>query len=162
MSKKVLCIVHIQIQIWIYLNPAENPFLLFCYPKSKTRNFSLLSFHPSILQKLVDIFLSTLFFLFCYCLIFSLLFCDDRLRCWRRSWTRRLWRPRRLCWARQAALWPCLWNPFYAFHIALYYCCIGIMMRWYPRWWFAIVNSSLILALCMTLSSYEGYAGGSR
>ena len=31
-----------------------------------------------------------------------------------------------------------------------------------PLWWFASVTSSLILALCMTLPSYEGYAGGGR
>ena len=31
-----------------------------------------------------------------------------------------------------------------------------------PLLWFATVTSSLILALCMTLPPYEGYAGGSR
>ena len=35
----------------------------------------------------------------------------------------------RLWWTRQAALWPCLWNPFYAWHIAPHCCCNGIMMR---------------------------------
>ena len=55
-----------------------------------------------------------------------------------------------------------VYETFYACHIALYYCCIGIMMRGQPLWWVAFISSLLILALCMTLPPYEGYAGGSR
>ena len=33
---------------------------------------------------------------------------------------------------RQAALWPCLWNPFYACYIALFPC-VGDMILWWPH-----------------------------
>ena len=109
-------------------------------------------------RKVKSIFLEH--FYFCFAVLLIMVVSDDSWQRRRnaRSWTRDIWRPRRLCWARQAALWPCVWNPFYAYHIALY--CLHrkhgtVMTTWgglpplLPRWYLHFVWSYLLMRVML-------------